>query len=165
MPSSAARRASTPWWLPIQAWLTPCARSMAATARPGLVWPPVPPPAIRIVALPGLFAVALQGQLEEALDEVGIGQAGGLPHPRVPAGRGEAGNGVDLVHEDRAALEEEVYPGHAGAVDGAEGLHRQLTEARGQLGRQRRGAHQPGLALRVLGRIVVPLTLVDDLAG
>src|SRR4029450_8333216 len=98
MPSSTARRASTPSRLPIQAWLTPRRRSPAATARPGLVWPPVPPPAMRTVTLSGLLAVALQGQLDEALDEVGIRQPRRLPHPREAAGRREPGNGIDLVH-------------------------------------------------------------------
>src|ERR1041384_4236658 len=121
MPSSTARRASTPSRLPIQACSMPRRRSSAATARPGLVCPPVPPPAIRTVTLPGLFAVALQGQLDEALHQVRVRQTGRLPHPRVAARGGEARDGVDLVHEDLAALEEEVDAGHAGRVDRAEG--------------------------------------------
>src|SRR5882672_3581382 len=126
MDCSAARRASTPSRLPIHTWGRPrCCRAVA-TARPGLVWPPVPPPAITIgpgapVLLPRRVPVTLQGEIDEALHDVGIGEAGGLPHLGVTARRGEPRDGVDLVHEDRAGVvQEEIHPGHAGAVDRAE---------------------------------------------
>src|SRR5882724_7643189 len=51
MPASGARRASSPVRLPIHAHSTPRARSAAATASPGEVCPPVPPPAIRIILI------------------------------------------------------------------------------------------------------------------
>src|SRR5512134_1089408 len=123
MRSSTARRASTPPRLPIQAWLMPRSRSSVATASPGLVCPPVPPPAMTIVTL-RLLEVPLQGEVDETLHELRIGQPGGLPHACVAARRGEARDRVDLVHQDAAALQEEVHPRHAGAVDGAERRHR-----------------------------------------
>ena len=44
-----------------------------------------------------LDGVALQRQLDQPVDERGIGQAGGLPHLGKHADGGESGDGVDLV--------------------------------------------------------------------
>ena len=50
-----------------------------------------------------------------------VGQPAGLPEARVGAGGGEARDGVDLVDEHTiVALDEEIHPRHAGAVDGLE---------------------------------------------
>src|SRR2546422_6332228 len=70
MPASGARRASRPERLPIHAHATPRARSAAATASPGEVWPPVPPPAMTIMstAVPRI-AVALEGQRDQRSEE------------------------------------------------------------------------------------------------
>src|SRR5215510_1935726 len=102
-------------------------------------------------------AGALESELEQALDERVVVQPGGLPEPGVGAGRGEPGNGVDLVDEGAVALEEEIDPGHPGAVDGPEGSHGQLSQSGRDLGRHRSGDGDAGLPLRVLGRVVVPL--------
>src|SRR6266581_1522693 len=122
MPASGARRASRPERLPIHAHATPRARSAAATASPGEVWPPVPPPAMTIMstAVPRI-AVALEGQRDQALDQLAVGEPRGLPEPRVGAGGGEAGDRVDLVQDDAVPLEKEVDARHARSVDGAEG--------------------------------------------
>src|SRR5689334_16416792 len=58
MPASGARRASSPARLPIHAHDTPRSRSAAATASPGEVCPPVPPPAMTITVLFGVGAPA-----------------------------------------------------------------------------------------------------------
>src|SRR5690348_8247581 len=130
MPAAGAPRDSTPSRLPIHAQVTPRRRRAAATASPGLVWPPVPPPvtttSARTSAGGALVVGALEGELEEALDERVVVEAGGLPQPRVRARRGEARDGVDLVHERPIAVEEEVDARHARAVHGAEGGHGQL---------------------------------------
>src|SRR5438093_10557711 len=117
MPASGARRASRPERLPIHAHATPRARSAAATASPGEVWPTVPPPAMTIIlfavgapsqgsgarrsgsepASPGhsrggrstavpRVAVALEGQRDQALDQLAVREPRGLPEPRVGAG-------------------------------------------------------------------------------
>src|SRR2546429_3859785 len=114
MPASGARRASRPVRLPIHSQATPRARSAAATASPGEVWPPVPPPAMMIMstAIPRV-PVAFEGERDQALDQLAVGETRGLPEPRVCAGRGEAGDRVDLVEDDVVAFEEEVHPRHA----------------------------------------------------
>src|SRR5437660_4325372 len=108
--------------------------------------------------------VALEGEVDEAVDERDVVEARRLPHARVAAGRGEAGDGVDLVQEQTAVvLEEEVDARHAGAVDGLEGRHTQFLHPPGQLGPDGRRNHELGLALGVLRRVVVPLGAVADL--
>src|SRR5262249_47738375 len=113
------------------------ARSARASARPAAVWPPVPPPARTTVSgtggeggpsrrpgargsgtrrgatalgsEPPLSGVALESQLDQAVDQLRVRQAGGLPEARIGGEPGESWNGVDLVHPDaRLALEKEV---------------------------------------------------------
>ena len=72
--------------------------------------------------------------LERQVDQAGrSGRGRGGPRPPTAAGsrgRGEAGDRVDLVHEHAAlALDEEVDPRHARAVDGPEGLDGQRADA------------------------------------
>src|SRR5260370_4243247 len=120
--------------LPIQCRSTEASRSRAATARPGLVCPPVPPPDITISmrfrawpivlcggpemapALPqaadnrtspleraARALPALEGEGNEAGDQLGVGDARGFPEPRGRARRGGARGGVDLLSQPPAA--------------------------------------------------------------
>src|SRR5215210_5205743 len=67
--------------------------------------------------------VAFEGEFDQALDKVLVGQAARGPELGVDARRGKTGDGVDLVEEQpvRAALQKEVNPRHAGGVHGLEG--------------------------------------------
>src|SRR2546426_196028 len=165
MSRSGARRASTPVREPIQAHPIERSRRRAATARPGLVWPPVPPPAMTTSTTTRLFALALERELDQAVEQLAVAEPGSLPHSRVPARRGEPGDRVDLVDEDPIALEKEVHPRHAGAVDGAVRLERELADPPGRLGRKGGWHRESRLAIRVLRRVVVELARVRDLAG
>src|SRR5437899_269405 len=155
MSRSGARRASTPVREPIQAHPIERSRRRAATARPGLVWPPVPPPAMTTSTTTRLFALALERELDQAVEQLAVAEPGSLPHSRVPARRGEPGDRVDLVDEDPIALEKEVHPRHAGAVDGAVRLERELADPPGRLGRKGGWHRESRLAIRVLRRVVV----------
>src|SRR5499425_19044 len=161
-PASGARRASMPSRLPIQWTSAPSWPRAAATASPALVCPPVPPPAMTTRTALAL----LEGEVDQPRDELGVGDAGGFPELGIGAGRGEAGQRVDLVDEHAAlALDEEVHAREPRAVHGAEGLHRELAHAAGDLGRQRCGHLEGGVTLAVLRLVVVPLARVADLAG
>src|SRR5262245_30943114 len=118
---------------PIHAQAIERSRSSAATARPELVYPPMPPPAMTtsaVTALPSraLALMSLESERDQAVDQIGVGETGGRPHLGVGAGRREARDGVDLVHQHPVgpALDEEVDAGHARAVDGAEGRDREF---------------------------------------
>src|SRR3990172_2177005 len=103
-----------------------------------------------------LLLLALEGQLDQAGDEVAVGEAGVLPELGVHAHGREAGDRVDLV-EPQAAVrgEEEVHAGQAGAVDrlvggeghGARRLRRIGRDVGGNVGAGGRGL--------VLGGVVV----------
>src|SRR5262244_3488823 len=115
MPACGTRWASMPACDPIHAQLIERSRRRAATARPGLVCPPVPPPAMTtsaVTTLPSraLALVPLEGELDQAIDEIGVGQARGRPHLGVGARRGESRDRIDLVHQHAIgpALDEEV---------------------------------------------------------
>src|SRR2546425_1242747 len=157
MSRSGARRASTPGREPIQAHPIERSRRRAATARPGLVWPPVPPPAMTTSTTTRLFALALERELDQAVEQLAVAEPGSLPHSRVPARRGEPGDRVDLVDEDPIALEKEVHPRHAGAVDGAVRLERERADPPGRLGRKGGWHRESRLAIRILRRVVVEL--------
>src|SRR5919197_706951 len=165
MARSGARRASMPVREPIQAHVMARWCRTAATARPGLVWPPVPPPAMTTSTTARLFALALERELDQAVEQLAVAQPRGLPHARVPARGREPWNRVDLVDQDAVVLEKEVHARHAGAVDGAVGCERQLTDPPAGLGRDPRGHREVRLAVRVLRRVVVELARVRDLAG
>src|SRR5437867_13204784 len=137
----------------------------AATARPGLVWPPVPPRRWRRLLPRPLFPVALERELDQTLEQLAVAEPGGLPHARVPARGGEPGDRVDLVHQNAVAVQEEVHARHAGAVDGTVGRDRQRADPPARLGRDRRRNRDPRPALGVLRRIVVEIAWVGDLAG
>src|SRR5262245_28486461 len=121
-------------------------RSALARASPAAVWPPVPPPAKTTVSgasgergpwgrpaalgsgtrlgsagrwgfEPALPGVALEGQLDQPVDQLRVRQARGLPEAGIGREARESRNGVDLVHPDpRRALKEEVNAGEPGGV-------------------------------------------------
>jgi len=80
-----------------------------------------------------LFAMALNSESDESVDELRVGKAGGFPEFGVHADAGEAGHGVDFVEVNAGGfgffaflwlaggLHEEVDAGEPGAVTGAEG--------------------------------------------
>src|SRR5215212_3822282 len=110
MPAAGTRRASTPSRLPIHTQRWPRARSTVATATPGNVCPPVPPPAIKKrepVTLCSAGGMPLEGELDEAVDQRRVVDAGRLPHLRVAARAREPGDRVDLVHVDPVVLQKE----------------------------------------------------------
>src|SRR4029077_12117746 len=121
---------------------------------------------LRAILGAALVLPALEGEGDEAGDQLRIGDAGGLPEPRVRAGRGEARDRVDLVHEHAPlALDEEVDPRHARAVGGLEGAERERPDLLGHVGRQRRRDLERGLPRAVLRVVVVPLAGEGHLAG
>src|SRR5215212_9946677 len=67
--------------------------------------------------------MAFEGQLNEAVEEIFVGETTGGPELRVDARWGKAGDGVDLVDQQPvgAAFEEEVDARHARRVYGLEG--------------------------------------------
>src|SRR5215216_4374582 len=102
IPAAGTRRASIPSRLPIHTQRCPRCCRTEATARPGLVCPPVPPPVMRKTS-PGPRLAArmpLEGKLHEAIDQRRVVDAGRFPHLRVAARARESGDGVDLVHVD-----------------------------------------------------------------
>src|SRR5438552_15717851 len=111
MSRSGARRASTPVREPIQAHPIERSRRRAATARPGLVWPPVPPPAMTTSTTTRLFALALERELDQAVEQLAVAEPGSLPHSRVPARRGEPGRSEErrVGKEGRAGRAEGDY--------------------------------------------------------
>ena len=80
-----------------------------------------------------LFGVAVGGECYEAVDQLFVGDAGGLPEFRIHADAGEARHGVDFVEVDAGGFRfafflcfdgrfhEEVDTGEASAVAGTEG--------------------------------------------
>src|ERR687896_29212 len=108
--------------------------------------------------------VAFEGESYEAIEELFVGDTAGGPEPRVDAGGGEAGDGVDLVYEQpiRGAFEEEVHPGHARGVYGLVGrpgcapyLSRDIIGDGG-------GDEELHPALGVLRLVVVELVVLHD---
>src|SRR5690349_728053 len=74
-----------------------------------------------------LFGVPGERQLDEAIEQRAVAEAGGLPQLRVHADGRESGDRVHLVDVYRsiAPRHEEVDPGHARAVDRLERFDRQ----------------------------------------
>src|SRR5512133_3251073 len=70
------------------------------------------------------LALALQRQLDQPIDKLPIWKPAGLPQLGVHADIGKPGDRIDLVHQRPAApaLDEEVHPRHAGAIDCLERL-------------------------------------------
>src|SRR5438552_14581506 len=107
--------------------------------------------------------VAFYGQLDQAVDQLRVGNARGLPHLRVHGDRGEAGDRVDLVHHDLLRFhQEEVDPGHARAVDGPERHDRGALDLPGHR-RREVGRHlECGALVQILRPVVVELRVGDD---
>src|SRR5437588_9015778 len=78
IPASGTRRASTPSRLPIHAQRWPRVRRTLATARPGLVCPPVPPPVM--TKKRGVTALAEGPDSLRARSARGLGGAFRTPH-------------------------------------------------------------------------------------
>ena len=114
-----------------------------------------------------LLAVALDRERREAVDELGVGQPAADPELAVDARLGEAGHRVELVEQDRVAVDEEVRAGQALHADVAEGAHGELADALPGGGRDARGDDELHPALGVLRLVVVPAGPLeqDDLAG
>ncbi len=123
------------------------------------------------------FLVSLNGQLDEAINEVFVGKARGLPELWVHGDAGEAGHGVDFVEIDggffcgcfalggSGGLHKEVYAGEAGALAGAEGGDGHVADLFGFGGGELGGDDGLGGAGGgVLGVVVVELAVGDDLA-
>ena len=120
--------------------------------------------------------MAFGGEGDEAVDELFVGYAGGLPELGVHADAGEAGHGVDFVEVDAGGfgflvlfgfdggLHEEVDAGEAGAVAGAEGGDGHLADLFGfGFGEIRGDDGDAGVGV-VLGVVVVELGAGDDFA-
>src|SRR5262249_28487114 len=137
-------------------------RSRASAGRSGLA--PTPALGSRL-ARRRLAGVTLESQPDQAVDEPGVGEPGRLPEPGIGRRLGEAGHGVDLVHPDPVVLaEEEVDPGEAGRVDGAERGEGEPPDLLGDPRVQRGGDQELGDPLGVLRLVVVPLLAREDLA-
>src|SRR5207302_7252809 len=135
---------------------SPSSRSTARSARPALR--PLRPEA-------AFAAVALDPQAAELVDEAGIGNARCLPQLGVDTRLREPGHRVELVEDDRVAVDKEVNTCKAAAASALEGLQGELTHAiPGGLADARRHdqLHPAGLVLR---GIVVPLGVEHDLPG
>src|SRR5215218_874044 len=109
--------------------------------------------------------VALQGEADQAVAQLWVRDAVRLEQLREHARGGEAWNRVDLVYEHLAAIaHEEVAAGKSGSAYRLEDRRRELAESRRRLladpGRNDE-IHPP---LRVLGLVVVPVGVGDDLA-
>src|SRR5215218_383117 len=111
-----------------------------------------------------LLTVAFEGESHEALEELFVWNAAGGPESGVDAGRGEAGDGVDLVYEQplRFALEEEVDPGHAGGVYGLVSSSRHTPYLSCRFVGDICGDDELHRALGVLGLVVVELVVLHD---
>src|SRR6266508_3074090 len=108
----------------------------------------------------------LEGEFDQPRDQLGVGDARRLPELGVGARHREAGQGIDRVDEHaRLPLDEELHAGEPGAVDGAEGLDRDLAYAPGYLGAERRRYLEGRVPGAAVGLVVVPLARVADLAG
>src|SRR5579862_9756316 len=73
----------------------------------------------------GFFSVEFEGQLDEAIDELRIGQAGSFPQLGIHADGCETRNRVEFVDEDFSicAIQEEIAASHTGSVNRAEGAN------------------------------------------
>src|ERR687886_1020287 len=131
IPWAAASAASGPWRVPTYRNSTDASRrrSACATASTGVADPPEPPPASRTLRAtpPGRLrgslhrvarlvaravGEALEAQLGDAADQLGVRHPAGFPEFGEHADAGEPGHGVDLVqvHPPGAPLEEKVDP-------------------------------------------------------
>ena len=107
----------------------------------------------------------LEGQVDQAIEQLGIGDPGGLEKLGVDARLGEPGDRVDLVHHDLAVrAHEEVDSRHPLALGGDERVDGDLLDACGGIGGNPGRDDQLHPTVVVLRRVVVPLGFGDDLA-
>ena len=78
---------------------------------------------------------ALEGEVDEPSDEIGVAHPALLPEGREHGDLGEARHGVDLVDVDLVAGDEEVGADESLGVDRGEGALREFTEPLGEFGR------------------------------
>jgi hypothetical protein len=114
-----------------------------------------------------LRLVAGEGELDELFDEGVERHAAMLPHFRVHADGGKAGDGVDLVEVETAGggLHEKVDAAHAFAVAGAIGGDGEALEFGGGDGVECGGEFGFGRVEQVLVFVVVELAGGEDFAG
>jgi len=115
----------------------------------------------------GFFGVLFEGQLDELVDELGEGDAGGFPEFGVHADGSETGNGVHFVEIDFPAVffEEEIHASHAVEFEGAKGFDRVLLEFFDFHGFEFGGNQKLRAFFEVFGGVVVELAVRDDFAG
>src|SRR5882757_6912233 len=118
--------------------------------------------------------MAFGGEGNEAVDELFVGDAGGLPELGVHADAGEAGHGIDFVEVDAGGfalfvlpcfdfgLHEKVDAGEAGAVAGAEGGDGHFADLFGLGFGENGGDDGEAGGGVVLGVVVVELGSGDD---
>src|SRR5450759_2376374 len=106
-----------------------------------------------------------QRQLDQLVDQIGIAQPGGRPHPGVHRKRGEAGHGVDLVDDHIPVLGvEAVRPGQTLATGCLERSRGNTAYLVGHMLGHVCGAGELDIELRqVLGLEVVEVMTPDDL--
>jgi hypothetical protein len=111
--------------------------------------------------------VALEGEADEAVDELVVGHARRRPQLREHRPRREAGDGVDLVDEQAPPrlLVEEVHAGHALGPQRGGGGDGQGPDLVGHPGGQLGGDDERGAVPGVLVVVVVELGAGDDLTG
>ncbi len=115
----------------------------------------------------GALGVALDGELDEGGDEVGVGEPCGLPELGVHGDGGEAWEGIDLIEVDAATsvwLHEEVDAGEAGEVAGAECVDGHGADGFGLGGGELGGDDGDGALGEVFVLVIVELLAGDDFA-
>ena len=95
-------------------------------------------------------------EVDEAVEQLGVGNAGHLPQPRVHRDRREAGIVFSsLTTKTPSSRRKKSTRAIASTAAGLERAHREPLHLGGLLGRQRRGRAQLGLAVLVLVGVVV----------
>ena len=104
-----------------------------------------------------LRGMPLEGEFDQSVQQLRIGQAVVLPHLGIHADGRKAGNCVYLVDEDssRGALDQEVDARHAFAAERLEACDRQTADLLDAFGRYRRRDPELGLVEQVLVFVVV----------
>src|SRR6185312_8294051 len=101
---------------------------------------------------------ALESELDEPVEQLGISDPRGLEELRVDARRREAGDRVQLVDDDLPALaDEEVHARHALAIARDEGCDGELLYPRDRAFVEPRRNDELHAAFVVLGGEVVPV--------